>query len=272
MNERDNARLDELLADQSLLGLSDDEKDELAQLLSNTDVDTESFDRVTAMLSLASVARPRHDLPEDLKQKILAAFPGDPSSAWVSESKSALASSADLPAKPSKLTRREVVAWLMTAASLGWLFIDRVSLSSIVRPRRSLAELRDLMVRTEPDLIKVIWKTTNDPSARGVSGDVVWSNKSQTGFVRIQGLTMNEQYVHQYQLWIFDSKRDERYPIDGGTFNIESANSTSVIRMNPRLPIAEPTLFAVTIEKRGGVVVSTRERILLVAEVNSKTV
>jgi hypothetical protein len=39
------------------------------------------------------------------------------------------------------------------------------------------------------------------------------------------------------------------------------------VPIDPRLPIGKPTLFAITVEKPGGVVVSKRERLPLLAQV-----
>jgi hypothetical protein len=40
-----------------------------------------------------------------------------------------------------------------------------------------------------------------------------------------------------------------------------------IVPITPKLRVGRPTLFAVTIEKPGGVVVSTRKRVTLVAKV-----
>ena len=84
--------------------------------------------------------------------------------------------------------------------------------------------------------------------------------------MRFNGLPVNDPAVEQYQLWIFDAQQDQRYPVDGGVFDVTSAAET-VVQIDPKLRIVEPTLFAITIEKPGGVVVSSRERLPLLAKV-----
>jgi hypothetical protein len=56
------------------------------------------------------------------------------------------------------------------------------------------------------------------------------------------------------------------YPVDGGVFEIPADGGEVVIPIEAKLPVGQPTLFAVTVEPPGGVVVSSRERIVLVAQ------
>ncbi len=113
--------------------------------------------------------------------------------------------------------------------------------------------------------LPVPWTGTEDPAAQGVSGDVVWSPERQQGFLRFQNLPANDTKVYQYQLWIFDGTRDERFPIDGGVFDVPASGEV-VIPIEAKLRVREATIFAVTIEKPGGVVVSSRERIVVLAK------
>ena len=81
----------------------------------------------------------------------------------------------------------------------------------------------------------------------------------------IGGLAANDPTELQYQLWIFDAERDERYPVDGGVFDIAPEGGTAVIPIRATLPVETAALFAVTVEPPGGVVVSDR-RIALLAQ------
>lgn len=80
-----------------------------------------------------------------------------------------------------------------------------------------------------------------------------------------QNMKPNDPYVEQYQLWVFDSKRDERFPVDGGVFNISSTGET-IVAIRTAVRVEDATLFAVTIERPGGVVVSDRSRLPLLAQ------
>ena len=108
------------------------------------------------------------------------------------------------------------------------------------------------------------WSTAAG-TAPGVSGDVVWDNTQQLGFLTFTGLERNDPLRHQYQLWIVDAARDERYPVDGGVFDVPATGAAVVIPVRAAVPVREPLAFVVTVEKPGGVVVSGRERVVAVA-------
>ena len=82
--------------------------------------------------------------------------------------------------------------------------------------------------------------------------------------MRFVGLAAHDPTKTQYQLWIFDKDRDDKYPVDGGVFDA-GPNGEVIIKISPKLHVDEPVLFAVTVEASGGVVVSKRERIVVTA-------
>jgi hypothetical protein len=114
---------------------------------------------------------------------------------------------------------------------------------------------------------KVEWSKTKDPASRAASGDVVWNAAEQRGFMRFQGLAKNDRQAITYQLWIFDKSRDAKYPVDGGVFDIDDETGDVIVPIKAKLPVGEASLFAVTVEKPGGVVVSKRERIVVTAKI-----
>ena len=117
------------------------------------------------------------------------------------------------------------------------------------------AEERMAML-ADPQALKVTLGATKDPAAAGVTGDVVWDPVSQKGFLHFAGLATNDPQVRQYQIWIFDAKRDKRYPVDAGVFDVPAGAAEVVIPLHSALPISVAKAFAVTVEKPGGVVVS----------------
>jgi anti-sigma-K factor RskA len=127
-----------------------------------------------------------------------------------------------------------------------------------------LAAARAALLQNAPDVVTLAWTATADASAKGASGDVVWSAAQQRGFMRFSGLAANDPKVVQYQLWMFDAERDERYPVDGGVFDV-TAGGDVIVPITPRVRVAQAKLFAVTVEAPGGVVVSKRERIVTTA-------
>lgn len=112
------------------------------------------------------------------------------------------------------------------------------------------------------------WQKTEDPAAKQASGKVSWSQNAQKGYMHFSGLEANNPEEYQYQLWIFDKSRDgDQSPaVDGGVFDIASADNETIVPINAKLDVDKPYLFAVTIEKPGGVVVSNRERIVVLAK------
>ena len=74
----------------------------------------------------------------------------------------------------------------------------------------------------------------------------------------------NDPTQFQYQLWIFDKDRDDKYPVDGGVFDV-GPDGEVVVKISAKLHVNEPVLFAVTVEQPGGVVVSDRSRIAVTA-------
>jgi hypothetical protein len=131
-------------------------------------------------------------------------------------------------------------------------------------PTPAAAPALEDRVAAAPDVQKLPWTATEDPAAAGASGEVLWSTELQAGILRIQGLAANDPAQAQYQLWIFDENQDERFPIDGGVFDVVSERVE--IPIDAKIQVRRPLLFAVTVEKPGGVVVSSRERIVLLAQ------
>lgn len=206
--------------------------------------------------------------------------PKQHSEAQALESKESLP--AQRPAEPSTPT-----AWLPWGAAiaasllavLGWAprvaeqmtgpasTLDGGNLGQVVQVDGddALAQRRQQLLGGAQQIVQVAWSGTEDPAAQDASGDLVWSTELQEGYMLFNGLPVNNPDEFQYQLWIFDRLQDERYPVDGGVFDVRADDSV-VVPISAKLRINEPYLFAVTIEKPGGVVVSSRERLPLLAQ------
>jgi hypothetical protein len=158
-----------------------------------------------------------------------------------------------------------------------WSSLPRPAVPPAERsPAPALVALRGELLAQDPQAVTVAWtKASDDPAVvagpadldtAGGLGDVVWSAARQEGFMRFRGLAANDPAVAQYQLWIFDAERNDAYPVDGGVFDVPpDAAGDVVVRIDPRLPVGRATAFAVTVERPGGVVVSGRERLPLLA-------
>jgi hypothetical protein len=99
----------------------------------------------------------------------------------------------------------------------------------------------------------------------GDAGDIVWNRKEQRGYLLLRGFVANDPLRARYQLWIFDGARDERYPVDGGLFDVPPGHAEVVIPVQAALPVMKPVAFAVTVEEPGGAVVSLREKVVAFA-------
>lgn len=131
--------------------------------------------------------------------------------------------------------------------------------------RESAAQLRDKLLAVA-GTVRAEWSATKDPAGKSAAGEVVWNKDQQRGTMTFRGLARNDPSQIQYQLWIFDKTRDDKYPVDGGVFDVDSASGDVVVAIRATLPVNTPTLFAITIEKPGGVVVSKREHLVLTAK------
>lgn len=121
---------------------------------------------------------------------------------------------------------------------------------------------------SDANTVSLAWQATEDKAALDAQGQVLWNQGSQKGYMRFKGLAVNQSDEYQYQLWIFDKSRDadNGHPVDGGVFDISDSDTETIVPINAKLGVDKPYLFAVTIEKPGGVVVSKQERIVLLAK------
>lgn len=261
-------RIIDLLAGVNAGGLDAAERQELDTLLSQlppaeralADAAAADFDRLSGA-TIAHWSIESKPLPADARARLLAKGVQTISPA----------------ARPTTNTKapgmrpREMVAWLTAAASLA--FAAFTWNMPPAPPAPSWQARVNLLQQAETQT--VAWSTTEDKDAKGVSGDIVWNNKEQRGYMRFKGLAANDPRVQQYQLWIFDKGREGEFPVDGGVFDISQATQdpTSgdlVVPVQPKLLVKDPALFAVTIEIPGGVVVTKKERLLLLAKAPDK--
>ena len=71
---------------------------------------------------------------------------------------------------------------------------------------------------------------------------------------------------HGLNMFIFDGDRDQRYPVDGGVFDVPPNVDQVVVPIHAEVPVHAAKAFAVTIEKPGGVVVSEREHVVAIGK------
>jgi anti-sigma-K factor RskA len=260
-----NERLLELLVQRATEGLNANEQLEMNRLLAQANyTDAEQFEATAAALLLASSLEDE-PLPAALKGRL-----EQHAIAFAANAPAAVATLSPSAAPPRSSMNK--IAWFAAAACAvlavaGWWPRLQGEREPNLMTQAAVARARELLLANDT-VMQREWKPTEDPAARGVTGDVVWDAKAQVGYMRFRGLPTNNPEELQYQLWIFDATRGDQYPVDGGVFNIPANSSGEVVvPILARLPIRDPALFAVTIEKPGGSVVSARERIVVVAPV-----
>lgn len=270
MKELDDKKM-ELLCDSILFGLTEEELRELEGIdrSAMSSLDAQELELTAAKLSLIGIDKDEQ-LPQHLFDKIAA------------DAIKHISSDENVFTRP----RREAVVETAPSGSiwgwLGWaaaatacialavnLYTTRSTTEVVTGPQPTPtveapltpAALRaQLLASGEATLVKAEWGKGNVPASENISGDVVWSDDKQVGYMRLRGLPVNDKTREQYQLWIFEDGKLEPHPKDGGVFDV-NAEGEVIIPIDAKLATNQPKAFAITIEKPGGVVVSDRKRI-----------
>lgn len=261
--------LQELLIAKATSGLDHDDQTILQRLLDEfPDTDTEEFEWLASQIDVAITEPASDEMPAHLMQSII-----KQGEAFLASSDQATHEITDEVAKasPEPAPRRTLnnALWgLALAASLiialiGWLPRDT---SSPATAEMTPLQSREALIRNSTDAFIIAWTQTDDPLSKTITGDVVWSNQAQEGYMRFQGLPVNNPQLNQYQLWIFDEQR-KQYPVDGGVF--DAVEGELIVPIREKLQVYSPTMFAVTLEQPGGVVVSDKEHIVAIAKVEA---
>ena len=122
----------------------------------------------------------------------------------------------------------------------------------------------DSLIQDKPDTQRLEFASASDPYA-GLSGEVIWNDEKQEGYMSLENLVVNDPTINQYQLWIVDPERDE-FPVDGGVFDITQKDGKSIIPIRNALAINKPVAFVITLEQPGGVVKSKQEIVVALAK------
>ncbi|MFG0274955.1 MAG: anti-sigma factor domain-containing protein [Phycisphaerales bacterium] len=259
-----NERLFDLLADRALDGLDAAEAMELQRLLAESGdaIAEDELDLAAAALHLGFGVE-QEALPEGLRDRI--ALDADryvrPSSASKAEVHH------EIVRRPDVVARIGWMPWLVAAAAIvigavGWMRTSPTATPETPNAAPITAQFASL--RDAPGTEAIAWAALEDPTAQGAAGEVIWNAAEQRGFMRFEGLAANDPSIEQYQLWIFDSTRPEATPVDGGVFDI-SAQGEVIVPIRAKLPVRDAAAFAVTVEQPGGVVVSDRSRLAMLA-------
>jgi len=273
MSEDRWTELDELLMDRATGALEPREENRLQQLMAEAnEADPERYDLLIGEIAAAWIDLTGEEpMPDSLARRIeMAADPAGGAPVEDAEPEKVSAPSED-GADVVPLHSRSWVGWAVAAglalagvgSSVGTGGGEPVAEGPPVDPT---AREQFMAMASQPGVLQWDWSTTDDPTAEGARGAVVWNQATQEGFMRFSGLAPNNPSEFQYQLWIFDGSRDDRFPVDGGVFDIPAGADEVYVPISAQLAVRDPALFAVTVERPGGVVVSDRERISVLAQ------
>lgn len=281
-------RVEELLLDRAVGGLDAGEHAELELLCAQLGMDPDdlSFDLAAAAATVAMT--PAQQMPASLRAKVLGATVA--MDAGVSDvERRELKLVGDGPSGRPAPTRLQLMTykvmaysgWMAAAACLGLAsvaYFGRGGATTVSPPTlltvgaapvldpatKALATLERIM-RSEGSRAIVASLTDADDSAGPPApvGQVVWSGEHNEGVLCLANLPPIENPGDAYQLWVVDALRDERYPVDAGTFNIDPGKRQGMVYFSAKLPVAYPRAFAITIERAGGNVVSTQPPVAL---------
>ena len=288
-------RMLELLADQALFGLDEQETKELKDLQTEFPEFREdaSFEQTAAAIGLVNL-KTDEAMPPALQARILAdadKFFGDKKKEPETSSEAGLISGEAMQNAPNSDADIRAVSYDSPQPSflqwLGWgvaalacialvanIWLTRVAPDNEVvdNPTQTptplkeptLAEQKQQLIASAKDIVKTDWSSPDENTE--LSGEIVWSDAEQKGYMTFRGLPVNDKSQEAYQLWIFDETQSEKTPISGGVFDVEKTGEV-IIPIDPNLKVKNPKMFAVTVEKPGGVMVSDRGKIAALAKV-----
>jgi hypothetical protein len=282
MTEKERDILDDLLIKKALYGLDEAEERRLLELdPGNGEIELRSLEMTAAAVALADIEI--EPMPVSLRSKI-----EEGADRHFAEAKTLVGDAPPWPPvsqpKYYEVEEKQGSGWF---AWLGWavavaacialavtFFVIRPSSQPtvvkdqppVVKTPPTNAEMRDDFVKTATDIVRASWAAGNVKGLTQLVGDIVWSDEKQSGYMTFKGLPPNPPDQYTYQLWI--KTKDQEDMIDGGVFDV-NAQGEIVVPINAKLKARSPDMFAVTMEKPGGVPRSKKDKIVSIAKVET---
>jgi anti-sigma-K factor RskA len=275
MSQPTEDRLFDLLEKRAVEGLTESEERELEKLSADGDL---SLELTAAAISLAGLGKVE-PMPSDMRSRIESR-----ADEWFEErqGQTVRANNRIRTERPGLTDGGGIWKWLgwgvavAACMALGVnVYLTRVNPPMTAGPgpsptmapaQLSPRQMRDQLLESAPDIERAEIGPGKEPYKP--SGDIVWSDAKQQGFIHVRGLPKNDPLKAQYQLWIFDENQDAKTPVDGGVFDVGSEGDL-VIPVDAKIRVKNPKVFAITVEKPGGVVVSKQEKVAALAKVET---
>ena len=266
MNENMQELMLDLLCKKAEFGLSDHEERQLEELQKEAGTGdlSASFELTAATLAMAGLDT-SEEMPEHLRSRIVA------------DSEKYFADNSRVREREPRGSIFNWLGWAVAAAACIALalniYFTRQPQAPVVRDvtptptpeqKLTLPQMRQALILSAPDLARANWGPGKMNEVKP-SGDVVWSDAKQEGYMRLIGLPKNDPAKETYQLWIIAENQDPKTPVDGGTFDINTDGEV-IIPIHAKVKALNPQAFAITIEKPGGVVVSEQKKLPALAK------
>lgn len=269
-NTNNPDRIDQLMVDAATQGLSPQDEAELQAALAQDArlrAEAQAYELSATAIELAlTIPGGGEALPDALRQKLIA-------SANASFGKQSDAPALKLTDAPQPTPAQEKFSWT-DGRAFGWyaavaallalavlVFNPRDPGGAGTDPAPTLAQQYDALA-TEAGTVAASWGFAGngaDERFAKTTGEVIWNTDTQTGYMKLNGLPVNDPTKEQYQLWIVDASRDTAVEftnrIDGGVFDI-TAQGEVIIPIDAKLVARQAAAFAITVETPGGVVES----------------
>ena len=268
-------RLDELMVDAATQGLNPQDQAELSAALAQDAAlrtEAEAYELAATAIELA-MTKPSstESLPASLREKLLAdAQAQRPSqSASTNPGLKLAGSQASQVADTGgfKWTDGRAFGWYAAIAATLALCVmlmqpNNQGPQTITPPDELTLQQKYEALAANDETVTAKWGfaggDANEQFANA-TGEVIWNNESQTGYMKLNGMPINNPTEVQYQLWIVDASRDTSVEntnrVDGGVFDI-TAKGEVIVPINAKLLARDAAVFAITAESPGGVVES----------------
>jgi len=270
----------DLLADRAAFGLDNDEATQLDALIDRHGwVREDCLDEVAALLAVSfeEADTASEEMPADAAERIRAGVhaaidAGDPG--VLGRIGPADPTTGDAPIAPAG-GGGGVMGWLgwVAAAAAIAVAVMVANPTETVRPQNRAQLVA--WIDQHPTAVQWDWAPGLVDPDEDATGLVTFDPETQEGYMLIKGLEPNDPRFQQYQLWIWDQEREPDpanpaplaenvHPVDGGVFDV-NGEGEAVIPIDAKLIVGKPYLFAITVERPGGVAKSGKEHVPLIA-------